>query len=255
MKVFPLDIPDGGRCFVVGDVAGHFGDLSKLVNQLGLSPRTDKLVLNGNFLGYSPSSRQALAWLEKDWVLPVLGRHEACILEMLRGREAPSLAGQWMEFLSDKDRASLLSHLEALPVALEARFNQNHVVVSHCPLSHSVSWNAKLEELDAWSGPTDKIFTLFEGRLLGLGAMGQLKTDFPFKAFGEPMSLSSFHVERPSAPLLRNGRYAFLVGSSHMSHGGRYEHPCMLPFVELTTLNQSSDGDKIWQGSLVIAPR
>lgn len=255
MDVLTLHIPQGGRCFVVGDVSGHFSDLLRLVNQVELNPSRDRLVLNGNFLGFTPSSRQASAWIEKPWVIPLLGRHEACILQSLKGETAPSLAGQWVDLLSMQERALWVELLEGVPVALEARTDDIHVVVSHCPLSHATSWEAQREALSSWTGTPDKVFSLFDGRLLGLGATGKLATQFRYDSPGEPLSLSSFHVERPATPLLRKGRYAFLVGSAHMRHGNRYSHPCLLPYVELTTLDQSNTGETVCHGSLDIRAR
>lgn len=252
MNVLTLQIPKGGRCFVVGDVCGHFSELLRLVNQIELNPSRDKLILNGNFLGFSPASRQAIAWIDKPWVIPVLGRHEACILQALKGADAPTLAGQWIDLLSKQDMEDWIRLLEAVPVALEARTDDMHVVVSHCPLSHATSWEEQREALSSWSGTPDKVFSLFDGRLLGLGATGKLATQFLYDAPGEPLSLSSFHAERPETPLLLKGRYAFLVGSAHMRHGSRYSHPCLLPYAELTTLRQSIDGDTVCHGSLDI---
>lgn len=255
MNVLNISIPQGGRCFVVGDVSGHFSDLLRLVNHVELNPSRDKLVLNGNFLGFTASSRQATAWISKPWVIAVLGRHEACILQSLKGNFSPTLAGQWMELLSAQERLEWISVLEALPVALEARTDEMHVVVSHCPLSQATGWEAQREVLQSWGESPDKVFSAFEGRLLGLGATGKLATDFCYDSPGEPLSLSSFHVERPASPLLIKGRYAFLVGSGHMRHGERYTHPCLLPYVELTTLDQSKTGVTVCQGSLDIKAR
>lgn len=255
MKVLTLAIPKGGRCFVIGDVSGHFNDLLGLVNQLQINPSRDRIVLNGNFLGFTPASRQATTWLEKHWVVPVMGRHEACILESLKGVKAPTLAGQWTDLLSKQERAQWIELLEALPAALETRIDDIDVVVSHCPLSHTSSWQAQREVLSSWSETADKMFSLFEGRLLGLGATGKLATDFPYEAPGEPLSLSSFHAESPTTHLLRKGRYAFLVGSSHMRHGSEYEHACLLPYVELNTLNSIIVGGKPCHGSLDIRVR
>lgn len=255
MNVLMLEIPHGGRCFVVGDVCGHFSGLLSLINHLELNPSKDKLVLNGNFLGFTPASRQAGAWLEKPWVVPILGRHEACILQSIKGNEAPTLAGQWTNLLTQGEREAWAMRLEGVPVALEARTDDTHVVVSHCPLSHVTRWEAQREALSQWQDAPDKVFSLFGGRLLGLGATGKLATQFHYEAPGEPISLSSFHVEQPSPGLLRKGRYAFLEVSSHMRHGSRYEHPCLLPYVELTTLKPSIDGETVCHGSLDIRAR
>ena len=255
MDILTLRIPHGGRCFVVGDVSGHFSELLRLVNQVELNPSRDKLVLNGNFLGFTPSSRQASAWIEKPWVIPLLGRNEACILQLLKGGSAPTLAGQWLDLLSRPEKETWITLLETVPVALEARTDDCHVVVSHCPLSHAKSWEMQRQELISWSGEPDKVFSLFEGRLLGLGATGKLSTQFRYECPGEPLSLSSFHVERPASPWLRKGRYAFLVGSAHMRHGNRYSHPCLLPYVELTTIDKSNSGDTVCLGSLDIRAR
>lgn len=252
MEVLTLTIPPGGRCFVVGDVCGHFSGLLSLINNLGLNPSRDRLVLNGNFLGFTPSSRQASAWLEKPWVIPIIGRHEACILQSMKGLVAPALAGQWTDLLTKDERKSLITLLEGSVAALEARIDDLHVVVSHCPLSSATTWEMQREALSSWRGDPDKVFSLFEGRLLGLGATGKLSTQFRYELPGEPLSLSSFHVEKPSSNLLRKGRYAFLQVSAHMRHGKRYDHPCLLPYVELTALNRTIDGDDVCHGSLDI---
>jgi hypothetical protein len=252
MEVLTLNPIPHGRIFVVGDVAGHFADLGRFVNDQGLDPRVDRLVLNGNFLGFSPSSRQALSWIEKPWVIPLLGRHEACILQALSGLDAPTLAGQWTDFLASEDKLKWVDRLQALPVALELQTEDLHAVVSHCPLTHLRGWTEVRESIAAWPGTADKVFSLFDGRLLGLGATGKLVTPFTYEAPGEPLSLSSFHMERPSSALLRKGRYAFLAGSSHMRHGELYSHPCLLPYVDLMSLGATRSSAEVCQGSVRI---
>src|SRR5262245_38417473 len=112
MNILDISIKPGGRCFVVGDVAGHFKGLSSLIDHLDLNPRHDRLVLNGNFLGFAPSSRLVLPWLQKEWVTAILGPNEAGVMARLRGDVRPTLAGQWLDFLGAKDRDMLKMALE-----------------------------------------------------------------------------------------------------------------------------------------------
>lgn len=250
MNVKQLILSGGSRCFVVGDVAGHFSHLSQLVTQLDLNPKTDTLVLNGNFLGLAPSSRQVLPWLEKAWVTAILGVNEARILDRLNGLEVPTLAGQWMGYLSDSERSRLKVSLQALPVALEVRYQENYAVVSHAPLPSTRRWRELREEILGWTGQAHKVFDLFGSRLLGLTALGHLSHEPMGEQAGVLLSLSSLSMEKPKQPLMRKGRYAFLVGSAHMNHGSLYANACLLPFVEITTLTGQSTEEMLWQGSL-----
>jgi hypothetical protein len=252
MNVKTIELPSYSRCFVVGDVAGHFGHLTRLINTLDLNPKTDKLVLNGNFLGLAPSSRQVLPWLEKDWVVAILGVNEARILDRLQGVDVPTLAGQWLGYLSEHDKANLMDRLQALPVALEVFYEQNHAVVSHAPLARSPSWSEQRDRITQWAGPAHKVFELFESRLLGLTALGHLKVQAFEEASAEPLSVSSISMEKPIKPLICWGQYVFLVGSAHMNHGSQYAQACLLPFVELSTLTKQSTEEMIWKGCLDI---
>lgn len=255
MEVLDLYIDKGSRCFVVGDVAGHFSGLSSLIDKVDFNPNVDKVVLNGNFLGYTPSSRQALAWMRKSWVVGLMGPNEAAILHSLQGRSAASLAGQWLDLVGEGDRKTWIAMLEALPVALEVRSDVSHVVVSNCPLKHSKTWQEQRNELESWNGQAPDVYKLFEGRLMGLSATGRLSTQHNFFAEGEPISLSSFHMENPAKAVVRKGRYVFLTGSAHMHHGDRYEQECLLPFVELSSLESTNNEEKICHGSMGIKPR
>lgn len=250
MNVKQLTLSGGSRCFVVGDVAGHFSQLSKLVTQLDLNPKNDTLVLNGNFLGLAPSSRQVLPWLGKNWVIAIMGANEARILDRLRGHEVPTLAGQWMSYLTQADQTRLQSHLEALPVALEVRYQDNYAVVSHSPLPRARRWRELREEIAGWTGQAHKVFDLFESRLLGLTALGHLPLEANGLQDGALLSLSSLAMEKPKQAIMRKGRYAFLVGSAHMNHGSQYASACLLPFVEITTLTAQSSEEMLWTGSL-----
>jgi serine/threonine protein phosphatase 1 len=250
MNVKQLSLSGGSRCFVVGDVAGHFSHLSQLVAQLDLNPKTDTLVLNGNFLGLAPSSRQVFAWLEKNWVTAILGVNEARILDRLNGLDVPTLAGQWMAYLSESERSRLIVCLQALPVALEVRYEENYAVVSHAPLPSTRRWRELRDEILGWTGPAHKVLDLFESRLLGLTALGHLSHVPISQQAGVLLSLSSLSMEKPKQPVLRKGRYAFLVGSAHMNHGTQYANACLLPYVELTTLTGQSTEEMLWKGSL-----
>jgi serine/threonine protein phosphatase 1 len=252
MNVKTIELQGSSRCFVVGDVAGHFGHLTRLINTLDLNPKTDKLVLNGNFLGLAPSSRQVLPWLEKDWVVAILGINESRILDRLNGVDVPTLAGQWMGYLSEHDKAKLKDRLQGLPVALEVFYAQNHAVVSHAPLARSPGWSEQRERITQWAGPAHKVFEFFESRLLGLTALGHLKLATFDATSAEPLSVSSIAMEKPLKPLIRQGHYVFLVGSAHMSHGSQYAQACLLPYVELSTLTKLSTEEMIWKGCLDI---
>lgn len=255
MNIDELSAEGLGRIFVVGDVAGHFSVLNNLVNHFDLDPLVDKIILNGNFLGFAPSSRQVLPWLEKNWVVPLLGPNEAGVLSQLKGENSPTLSGQWLKFLSKQDRNRLEGILEGLPVALECVISGQPIVVSHFAVPLDVAWPDLAQSIRGWDKSSSAVFSIFDSRLAALGLSGNSEQILVKNRKDNPISVSSVAVENPDFPVICIGNRIFLAGSAHMHHGDRYANKCLLPFIELKSIANNNIGEIQWQGNLDISSK
>lgn len=248
-KVEILSLHEEGRCFVIGELNGNFSALSFFVNAVDLDPRTDRIMLNGNFLGMAPSSREVLAWLNKPWVHAVAGLNEIGVLNRLRNSERPSLMGQWLAFVSAEMRKELESALAQLPIAIECHHQDRLAVVSNKPLT-TEQWQGTKASIFSWESSPESIFTLFEDRLT---ALSLLKNDSSHQDVrtGNPLSVSSLALENPSLP--KAGKHhVILTGSAHMTHGAIYHGSCLLPYIELSSFINRENESEQWLGQVVI---
>lgn len=235
MKIVELDLSDSGRCFVVGEVSGHFFALKQMLRELDFDPDKDILVLNGNFTGYCLSSRDLTAWLDKPWVIALLGRSEVELLSRLEGGAKPSLVGQWLGMLSVKERSRIKDLIQDRPFVAEIKKESMTVVVSHCALPAGVTWGSFRTALLERNDPKASSLDVFEDRHSDLRALGMIQG---YEADVEPVkgivaSISSFRDEAASDKIGRSGNRYFLKCSAHMNHGPHYKQSCILPYVDI----------------------
>ncbi len=236
-----------GRVYVLGDLGGQFDALSYFIEMVDLDPKRDKIILNGNFIGYSPASRQSVAWLSKPWIVGVLGVNELGVLNKLVKRDAGALAGQWLVHLTQSEKNDLRGILESLPIALECSINNENIVVSHAPLLKSCQWmNTKKSLLSFQSG--NDVFSLFGNRVFGLELFEQSSEGSLHEK--QPLSVSTLSLDEPVGSAI-NGQYFIMTGSALMNHGERYDS-FVIPFVELTGLTDGKMGSVECHGQLVI---
>ena len=76
-----------GRDFIVGDLHGCLFHLELVLDKAKFDPANDRLFSTGDLADRGPDSPGCLALLKEPWFLPVLGNHDLCLLQFLRGLE------------------------------------------------------------------------------------------------------------------------------------------------------------------------
>lgn len=247
MKIVEMELPEKGRHFVIGEVSGHFSALQHMLRQLDFDPSEDRLILNGNFTGYCLSSRDLVAWLDKPWVIPLLGRSEVELFARLEGHKRPSLAGQWLGMLSTREKGKIRNILKDIPLLAQINNKGKTVVVSHGALPAGVNWNNFKSFLLEPDLPLVTALDRFADRQADLQFLGI--TARP-KGHDEPISgliasLSSFRTEDAADKIGKSGNRYFLKCSAHMDHGAKYKQSCILPYIDIKTL-YGSEVSKLW---------
>ena len=244
-----FEINNNQRWFCVGELAGHFDALQRLLNKVDFQPSTDRLILPGNFVGMTPTSRAAPAWLAKHWVKAVMGENEIALMAQLRGERRPALVGQWLRKMSVEQRSVLLGQLEAMPMALELSRAGAVSVVSHRHIPSGSSWSELTEKMSQDISHGEAI-ERFGTRLDGLrlsGFMGKLEHH---SISDICLGISSLVVEKPSRIYSRNGNRCVLLSSALLNQGRRFDCPALLPFVELNSLIEQKLETSQCQGQL-----
>lgn len=248
MKIVELDLSDSGRCFVVGEVSGHFFALKQMLRELDFDPDKDILVLNGNFTGYCLSSRDLTAWLDKPWVIALLGRSEVELLSRLEGGAKPSLVGQWLGMLSGKEKGKIRDILIDKPLVAQIEYQGQLMAVSHASVPAGSNWDHFRSALLDDQMPLEALMSRFSDRHSDLQHLGAFHHDAPqpYPVQGLLASLSSFRDEGASDRIGRSANRYFLRCSAHMDHGSNYQHSCILPYIDIHAL-YCSEVNGIWQ--------
>lgn len=247
MKIVQIELSDQGRCFVVGEVSGHFSALQRMIRELDFDPSTDQLILNGNFTGYCLSSRELTTWLDKPWVIPLLGKSEADLLSNLEGKRRPSLSGQWLGMLGNKEKGRIRSILHERPVLAQITKKDKTIAVSHAALPAEAEWSsfkASLMHPDLSSADAVRCFSDRQADLQFLGLISGSK------AYSEPIKglmagISTYRDEQAADRIGRSGNRYFLKCSAHMEHGHVYKQSCILPYIELNSF-YDAEVSRIW---------
>lgn len=91
------------RLFAIGDIHGHYQELTGLVGQLagdGMEPERDTIVFLGDFVDSGPESKrvveQLMAWQERfpHWVF-LMGNHDAMMTDALDHEDDPDRFSLW----------------------------------------------------------------------------------------------------------------------------------------------------------------
>jgi serine/threonine protein phosphatase 1 len=76
-----------GRDFIVGDLHGCLFHLERLLDKTKFDPSMDRVFSTGDLADRGPDSPGCLLLLKEPWFFPVLGNHDLCLLQLLRGLE------------------------------------------------------------------------------------------------------------------------------------------------------------------------
>ncbi|WP_274643851.1 hypothetical protein [Pseudomonas serbica] len=243
------EVDSKSRWICVGELGGHFDALQRLLIKVDFQPSTDLLVLPGNFLGVTPTSRMAPAWLAKPWVKAILGEHEIALIAQLRGERTPTLVGQWLRKMSQEQQALLKTQLGVLPMTLELRKADSVSLVSHRHIPLGASWSGTKAQMEASTSYSEALGKM-GSRLDGLKAGGFIGKP-EHKAIDDIcLNISSLVVEKPTRIYSRNANRCILLSSAPINQGRRFDCPALLPFVELSSLIEQNLEKSKCQGLL-----
>lgn len=248
VAIHRLDYAGTGRIFCVGEIAGQFHGLQTLLTKVDFRPSKDKLVLLGNFLGFTPESRHAIQWLEKPWVVALVGPHEAAVMDKLEGKAAQSLVGQWMSGMSDEQLSKLRGLLQALPVAIEILVGNLLCVATHFLLPSKGAWADIKNKLTCSDVSSMQMLSIFGSRLdiaRAIGLMGEMHS---WRVADIYLNISTLAVEVPARSCEISGNRVILYSSARLNHGPVFDRPALLPFVELNSLIDKKQRSTTWKG-------
>lgn len=115
-----------GRDFVVGDLHGHYKDLTQALEKIKFNKNKDRLFSVGDMINRGPDNVKCLKLLQKKWFFAVLGNHEILMLNALMNDQCYpewiKKGGHWFEELppkkQDKIRRLIKKYLSKLPHSL-----------------------------------------------------------------------------------------------------------------------------------------
>ncbi|MBB4861368.1 hypothetical protein HNP46_000179 [Pseudomonas nitritireducens] len=249
MRVLSISSAQYSRVLVVSDLFGNFAALSKLVEKVDFDAKKDLLILNGNFLGFTYTSKEASNWLSKPWVKAVAGLNELAMLTRLSGQKVASLVGQWMNLLDEGAREALRGALEALPLAIEVETAEGIAVCASRPLPEGCQWKRLKADLLVRDGEPMTLLRGFEGRLPGLKASRVIVTERSFPNPDILLSISGFQTEiageTPDSlpePVLELGNRLIMLSSGQTNQGPRYRNDSLVAYLELNSFVASLPG-------------
>ena len=248
VAIHRVEVTGTGRVFCVGELAGQFKGLQKLLTSVDFRPSRDRLVLLGNFLGFTPESIHAIQWLQKPWVLALAGPHEAMILSKLNGEPAQSLVGQWTSTMSAAQLDRLRSQLQGLPVAFEMQAGSLLCVATHFLLPSRGTWADIKSKIISSNGTMLNLLAMFGSRLdiaRAIGLMGAMQS---WCVPDIHLNISSLAVEKPPRVCGKSGNRIILFSSARINHGSVFDRPALLPFIELNSLIDVQQRSSSWQG-------
>lgn len=106
--------------YVVGDIQGCAVEFQALLDQIGFSSRTDRLILLGDLVNRGPASLAVLRWAyrHRDCVDAVLGNHDLHLLAVDAGKAKLKGKDTCADVLAAPDREALLDWLRHRPLLL-----------------------------------------------------------------------------------------------------------------------------------------
>lgn len=118
-----------GRDFIVGDLHGCLWHLERLLDKARFDSVCDRFFSTGDLADRGPDSPGCLRLLKEKWFHPVLGNHDQCLLQFLKGLEEGKGSTQAEEALDilfhnggewiHESLKPLLSQMPDLTMALE----------------------------------------------------------------------------------------------------------------------------------------
>lgn len=242
MNIERLILPDGGRVFAISELHGHFPALNTFLEKVGFHPSSDRVVLLGNFLGFAPSSWQAVSYLGKPWIRAVMGQNEADVLTKLNDHNSrhQTLVGQWLPMMTEVAKAQLHYALTKLPAAIEWDTQQGLVVFSQAPLPADQAWEAVSEELSRTDSPLTAM-SLFMHRLDTLGCMGRLGKGPERPAAGVTWSVSGYSVDRVERERFVHKNRVIIPSAARVAQNVCYDSVSILGNLEMTSFINKSE--------------
>ena len=105
--------------YLIGDVQGCHGALTRLLNHISFSPSRDTVYLLGDLINRGPESVEVLRYCMElgDVIKPLLGNHDLHLLASAYGVRKPGKRDTLQGILNAPDRAALLHWISQQPLA------------------------------------------------------------------------------------------------------------------------------------------
>ena len=146
-----------GRDYVVGDIHGCFGLLSRALDELGFEPATDRLFAVGDLIDRGPDSDAVGEWLARPWFHALRGNHEELAINAEHDGQAYAIwlanGGEWWQALTDARRAELRALFAGLPLAFEIDCGAERVGIVHAEVPFGVTWDGVVAALAEGGDP------------------------------------------------------------------------------------------------------
>ncbi|MBD8089282.1 serine/threonine protein phosphatase [Pseudomonas fluorescens] len=235
MKIDHLNLSGGGRIFAISELHGHFPALNTFLDRVKFRPSVDRILLLGNFLGFVASSWQASSYLDKPWILAVMGQNEADVLTKLNDHTSrhQTLIGQWLPMMTEVAKAELHRALLKLPAAIQWDTDGGPVIFSQAPLPADRHWDAMSDELRKTDCPLSAM-KLFMRRLDILGCLGRLGPGPQRPAAGVSWSVSGYSVDQVERSHLVHKNRVIVPSSARTAQDACYESTSILGNLEMT---------------------
>lgn len=134
-----------GRDFVIGDLHGCYALLLNGMSAVHFDERVDRMFSVGDLIDRGEQSLECLGLIESDWFYPVLGNHEAMMMEVVLEGASPHTmwhhnGGAWADD-TDHDELKRLAEYahEHVPFALTVSTDKGHVGICHAE-PPSINW-------------------------------------------------------------------------------------------------------------------
>lgn len=130
--------------WVIGDVQGCFGALTRLLRSIDFQPGQDQVWLAGDLVNRGPDSLGVLRWAaaHPSAVRAVLGNHDLHLLSRAAGVSGPKRRDTLDPVLVARDRERLLGWLAEQPLLVRDELNNTPVALLHAGLLPNWSLDA-----------------------------------------------------------------------------------------------------------------
>lgn len=134
-----------GRDFVVGDIHGMFGMLSKELSRIDFDVGRDRIFCVGDLIDRGDDSAGVIEWLRYPWFHSVRGNHEDLLVKSVLG-DASSRAiwrnngGDWWDAVDMESRGDIYSLIADLPWVIEVESESGAIGIVHADVPAGYSW-------------------------------------------------------------------------------------------------------------------